>query len=95
MKTKEEMGRLQTGRCPVSPAHSPRGNVSPLPDPGADPGRRPPRHPPAATALSPSRNCGEAPTSMEHNWGEAQMETGDFCVILNFLEPRDIPPGCA
>lgn len=81
-----------------------RGNTSPLPDPGADPGRQPhprprgrpgeaaPRHSPAATTLSTSRNCGEAPTSPERNWAEAQMETGAFCVILNFPEPRRRSP---
>lgn len=58
MKTREEIGRLQTGRCPMCPAHSPRGNASPLPGPGADPRRRPhathrppPRRVPVGTAV--------------------------------------------
>ena len=35
---------------------------------------------------------GEALTSVECNWGEAQMETGAFGVILNFREPRRRSP---
>lgn len=80
------------GRLPASPAHRPRGKCQPwaLLDPGADQGGSP--TPPGCHRAESCRDGGEALTSMERNWGEAQTETGAFCVILNFPEPRRCSP---
>lgn len=92
MKTREETGASRLGHLPASPAHRPRGKREPwaLLDPGADSGRQShaTRPPPAESC----RNGSEALTSVERNWGEVQMETGAFCVILNFPEPRRRSP---